>query len=792
MGDLSVGNRLDAVRAVWTEATDSEREYAKTRIIHQRVVRLTGLTRVDRLGLRRAQGYHKCGSGVDEDWVTAFRVLGRRDGVWVELAAAEGLERPVDGSWTWFELGGADVDGVIVELRGCGIDRGWTPWNLATGALRLEGERRTALAPRLERKLHVAACDLGGLPEGVEASREDGCVRYRAGDYTVGFRLDRPGLSWLSLGTETEAGLAQNLLWTSPIAFHQGPQLRPVGAAAVVAPTVRCVIDGTVAVKGNEVVYDVFAGDQHYRLAWRVRKDGLELEVERTATVDTEAWHATAWRMAFRNSVSPTHAIGALRREGETGGLTGPVWLNAPGFGTWRITPTGSEADVRCESWRKEDRNVVELQVGQSSTAAGTYRLPAGRFLGRFELRPERPPERLRDEAPAAVKRALARTFFTAPTFRADIGGLSNSGVSMPCPICMDTWSAVLPRLGRWAPGPGGDPMELLRVTVERWLEDGPGYAAGRLLHHGRLNEADDEYLMTGAAALRGVGDYLNEAADETWFADHETIIRSKIEAARARDLDGDGLIESPYRTGVSGTAQWSTCWLDVTSFGWKDAWANAILHGALRSLAEGFRRFGATGTAEELEAWQARLRASYRSTFWNDATGWLAGWRCRAGRLHDYAFLPVNGCAVHEGLLSADEGRAVMERLLAEAERVKLPDPALGLPINLWKIPDEDLADIMQGYPFGYYQNGGRTHSQSRHTIMALYAVGLDREADAWLERLCVGLAEARVFGGNQSGVDWRDWDDRPCGYEGLLTDQFGILEAILYRWGRSGTTSA
>ena len=50
----------------------------------------------------------------------------------------------------------------------------------------------------------------------------------------------------------------------------------------------------------------------------------------------------------------------------------------------------------------------------------------------------------------------------------------------------------------------------------------------------------------------------------------------------------------------------------------------------------------------------------------------------------------------------------------------------------------------------------------------------------------MCVGYAEARTFGGNKSGIDWRYWDDRPCGYEGLLTDQFGMLEVILSRYGK------
>ena len=114
------------------------------------------------------------------------------------------------------------------------------------------------------------------------------------------------------------------------------------------------------------------------------------------------------------------------------------------------------------------------------------------------------------------------------------------------------------------------------------------------------------------------------------------------------------------------------------------------------------------------------------------------------------------------------------------------MPDAVYGIPGNLRCIPDYDLADIMQGFPFGYYQNGGRNHSQARHFTMALYKTGFTKEADQLLSRMCVGYAEARTFGGNKSGIDWRYWDDRPSGYEGLLTDQFGVLEAILYRYGK------
>ena len=60
-----------------------------------------------------------------------------------------------------------------------------------------------------------------------------------------------------------------------------------------------------------------------------------------------------------------------------------------------------------------------------------------------------------------------------------------------------------------------------------------------------------------------------------------------------------------------------------------------------------------------------------------------------------------------------------------------------------------------------------------------------MTREGDYLLSRLCKGLADAAVYGGCRSGLDWRYWDGRPCGYEGLLTDQFGILNVALARYG-------
>ncbi|WP_414661592.1 glucosidase family protein [Horticoccus sp. 23ND18S-11] len=789
MGDLFTHATFAAGRAMWTRPSAHETDLPVRRIIHARVLRLAGRARLDRLGVRKGQGYHKCGSRQDLDWVSGLRVLAWQGGNWRELLHLPEVRKPADDETIWFALGGAEASAVSIEVRRSGIDEGWTPWNLALSAFVLEGELIDPLPPRLERVLDVAPVRLTGLAKGVRASLRDGEVRFATRDFEVGFHLARPGFSFLGLHTEDRANAGQNTLAVQPAFSLQGPRLQELGAVPVMAPAVRFDAVGRTTVRGSTVTYDFVAGSQHYRLAWRVTARGLTLRATRTGAREVVAWHSSAWTIALRNRVSPSQVLGQILPDGETGAVALPLLLNLPRFGTWKLASRTPGVFARSDCFRADDVNTLELKVGEQRTSEGVYRLRRGRHEAIFTLRPVAPPAVLRKNAPRVVQRALARTHFTALTYRADTGTLSNNGASMHCPICLDTWSAVTLPMGEILPG--FPATELLRTSLERWLDGGPGYAAGRLMQDGVAHDAADEYLMTDTAGLRGLADFLGHVADRAWFQRHRTRILQRIEAVRRRDLDGDGLIESAYRTGVSGTNQWSTCWYDVVSFGWKDAFANAILHGALRAFVPALQRLGAAREAQTIAGWADQLRTSFHPAFWNEQNGWYAGWRCREGKLHDHAFLAINGAAVALGLTDAARGRSILDRLLAETRRVGMPDAALGLPGNLWPIPDPDLADIMQGYPLGYYQNGGRTHAQTRYLVLALYQVGLAREADRLLERLCSGLADARVFGGNRSGVDWRHWDDRPCGYEGLLTDQFGILEAIFWRWGRGARTT-
>lgn len=785
MGDLAMRAAFSSCRAIWTLPMAGEEGAPARRIIHARTLQLHTPARLHRLGLKKTPGYHKCGSRQDLDWVTSFQLLVWTGTAWIAARSESGIS-PREDSPIWFDLGGREASAVLIEARRCGIDDWWTSWNLASGAFILEGEPLGAPAPRKERTIKLESLELGNLPEGLTAFTDAGEVRFKSRFLQVGFRLNRAGFSFLGIDEEGKGEVSTNVLKLQPGSFYQGIQLSPVGSVPVASTVLRHDVEGTACVDGNSVTYDVSipSAGQRYILQWKIFHDRIQLHAERIGQRALHAWKSSAWLIGLSSLASTSHVLGRIERLGETGNMGLPVLLHFPRFGTIRVSAKGKDASWRSDSERPLNLTTSELKLGEVLQPEGDYLLPEGRFEADIEFCVEQVSTPLTSDAPAQVLQAMQRCSLTALTYRADTGTLSNNGNSIHCPICMDNWSAIMTRMDRILPNLA--PVDLLRDSLERWLDGGPGYASGPLLQDGKVHEAEDEYLMTGTAGLLGLAEYLQHSGTPAWAKAFQRQIGKKLTQMRSRDLDGDGLIESKYRTGVSGTGQWSTTWMDVISFGWKDSWTNALLYPALCILARELPRLGLAELAKGLPDWAELLKKNYLPAFYNTKTGWLAGWRCAEDRLHDYGFLAVNGAAVCGGLLEPIEARTIIEKLWQESRRVQTPNPRFGLPISLWPIPDADLADIMQGYPHGFYGNGACTHSQSRHFVDALYCVGMKKEADFLLEHLCSSLAEGLVYGACKSGLDARYWDGWPCGYEGLLTDQFGILSSVLKRYGK------
>ncbi len=773
------------IRGIWTTPLSGEESAPANRIIHARLIRAASSFRLHRLGLRPATGYHKCGSSTQIDTVTDFRLLIWDRNRWDTLRDGRHLPHPPGSEPLWFDLGNTRARGAILQLRRCEIDQWWTSWNLAGGAPILEGEMEDSPPVPKDHRLIMEEVDLRRIGSGVTAERRAGEVRYRTGNFEVGFWLGRPGFSYLALDDSGKGRTSRNLLRSTPALFLQGPRLHTVGYDPLVSPVLHSPKHGTVRVRGTTVRYHLAleAAGQELVLEWKVMPDGIRFTLTRRGSHDIRVWESSAWTIVCHSEVTPVTALGTIVREGESGHLALPLLFHAPGHGTLRIGLRGGEGLCRFDSNRPLMFTALEMKTGEVPQPEGDYLLPRGEYRIDGHMVPFRYDAAVRRGTPRSIVRAVQRCACTSMSYRADTGTLSNNGNSIHAPLCMDNWSAVATELHELMPGLRA--TALLRDSLERWLDGGPGYASGGMVSGDDLHRAEDEYIMSGTACLLGLGELVGAEESATWVNRFAPQIALALAAMRARDVDGDGLVESSYRTGITGSRQWSTNWYDVVSFGWKDAFSNALLYRALAHLAHHLPRLGRSDLADGLKHWSDLLKESYAPAFFNQTTGWLAGWRCKRNLLHDYAFLSVNGAAVCSGVVDADRATSSIRALWDESRRVGMPDPHLGLPGNLWPISDTDMIELVQGKPMGFYINGGLTHSQSRHFVGALYKIGMRDEADRLLEALCSTLADGTAYGGCNSGIDWRYWDGGPCGYEGVLTDQFGILAVALQRYG-------
>jgi hypothetical protein len=789
-----------STRALWTSPLPEEVAAPPRRIIHARAVQSDEEMVLDRLGVRVAPGYHKCASGAERDRAVRGRVhTGTADG-WTTI-----LDFTTDDEDSWFPLEGLTATSVLVEIREAAVDRWWPGWNLVMGGLELQGRPPARWRPSSDRYLAVDGVDLAGLPAGVEATERNGEVRFRTRFLEVGFRLRSAGFAFLGLDADGGGATDRNLLQLPrsmdivrsgvypsgvyPVLrdqhaeyLAQGPRLTTVDgrrAAGFLALEQR----GSTTVQGSTVRYRLRnEGFGHaLDLTWRVHEDHLALEVRRTVSAPLRAWHSGVWHTATNNRVTPSTLLGGLTQVGETGGVTAPALWHFPRHGSLEVSVERGAVSLRADSVRPLDTNTCEIKVGEEPGVLGDHLIRAGTHEATLRFAVVRPdPPALRDDTPAPVRGALERHWVTSLAFRPDTATYSNNGASMHCTSLLNDLSSLSLRLP--PPVHGADPAELLRLSLERWLDGAPGYGSGRTSHGQHLLE--DEYVQIAADTLVALARYLEHRDDGSWLASRERPICDAVEAMRRRDVDGDGLVESTFRRGVTGEHQWSTAWADVLSFGWKDAWANAITYEAVRGLERAFVRLQRPDLLPLVDGWADRLQETYLAAFRNPETGWIAGWRSRDDELHDYAFPLVNGAACRTDLLDVGTARAVMQRLWDEFARVGYGDFRNGVPLNLRRVPEADIGGVVFGLPMGGYQQGGASHHRTRLFTDALFRVGMQEEGALVLESLSCTVADDSAFGGLGSGVDWRMWDGTPSGYEGQLAEGFSFFSTALDRY--------
>jgi hypothetical protein len=342
---------------------------------------------------------------------------------------------------------------------------------------------------------------------------------------------------------------------------------------------------------------------------------------------------------------------------------------------------------------------------------------------------------------------------------------------------------------------------DLIRQTLDRYVSTFLGYGqAGYKPFDGPPVENTQDFLDAKPSLLVAACRYVTGAEDFGWLERNYHRLKEWADAMLAEDRDGDGLLEY-YLSGNSGSyEQTRECpkirpanWWDTIGFGHKDAYSNALAYRAFRGMANLAHGLRQDKDAERYTLQSEKIRNNYFKTFYNPATGVLAGWKSADGRLHDYYFTFVNGIAISYGLVPEREANAIMDRMQAKFKEVGYNRFDLGLPGNLVPVRKEDYVhlDHTVGGPeledgsdgFQIYENGGATACWAYFYIQALYKLGRREEADAILFPMLESFdkGEFQGVGPNGRTKDWRAWDGTCWGYEGLLVDAYYTLLAVV-----------
>ncbi len=396
----------------------------------------------------------------------------------------------------------------------------------------------------------------------------------------------------------------------------------------------------------------------------------------------------------------------------------------------------------------------------------------------------------------------LRRGWMNIFQFRPDVACLSNNSISDNVLFCVYEYADQ----ALFTPPIFDDftAMDLVQTTLDSYFDGAFGYGGDRDI----FVDSDPAIVIAAWCVAHGGAIGSNASAGSVksaawvrmkWLARRIHSVENYADHIIAADVDGDGLAESKRSgncgSGIKGAGEWSSNWWDVVSFGWKDAYGNALDYRAFRCIAELERLLGRQDRAKLHSKRADMIRAVYYKTFYNPDTGVLAGWRSKDGALHDYWFPFIAGIACSYGLVTAQQGNAIMDKMQAKFSEVGYSNYRIGLPGNLVPIARKDYAGGgVMGQPskddgsdsFQIYENGGVTGSFVYFYLQGLYSLGRRAEADNILNAMLGGYRDGVYQNGVGSGVDWKRWDGTPCGYEGLLTDTYYALTA--YMTGRLG----
>lgn len=491
----------------------------------------------------------------------------------------------------------------------------------------------------------------------------------------------------------------------------------------------------------------------------------------------------------FNPEVNHTTLLGLTN---DNGSVNLPAILHFPDLGTFRISsnsalPIALSYDVKKhpEQQRNEDYIRVTFPPASAANQKIEYTLEVVAIYPKIKGIEQ-------DPRFDGFRRNWLSIFQLNPRLRV----LANNAASDPCAFTVYMYSSMATHTPPLAPGLTA--LDLVRQTLDRYISGLKAYGIAGFSQYDVTT-----YLDSYPSLLIAAHDYVRGSGDWVWLENNYSTLRGWASQMLATDRNSNGLIEY-VRSGNSGSWPWPrdmsislrpSNWWDTIGFGHEDAYANALAYRALQGMTE---LAGRNNRWQDVELYSARareLRSVYFDTFYNPATGILAGWKSADGKLHDYYFLFVNGAAITYGLIPDNQANKIMDRLLAKMKEVGYDRFEYGLPGNLIPIRQEDYTHLEKrwGGPekedgsdaFQIYENGGATSAFAYFTLDALYKLSRWQNGDMIMLPMLRAFENGGFQGRGPKGMtyDWKAWDGIPHGYEGLLVDGYQALLAILTR---------
>ncbi len=459
-----------------------------------------------------------------------------------------------------------------------------------------------------------------------------------------------------------------------------------------------------------------------------------------------------------------------------------PTYLAAPDFGTAYITRTGDAAAFY--------RRPSSLFPATSYAVDITPHLPTSED-GLNEIGPQ-PWHTTLHFAVQAVEPlpALLQSDARLPRFpkysldmvqwRPDTGVVSNSVMSIDCGLAMLFYAEQ----AVWAPHLEDNisPMELVGASVDQYFNGARGYMMPNVNVESPEWKSSREtaaYLViSGWYVIRTVG---GVPQANKWLKPMEAVT-DRIES----HFNRDGLIDEPGKE-----------WFDVYDFKGPDALTNAADYRAFLCMADVEALAGRPDLARRYRADAERIKAVYFKTFFNPATGVLAGWKSPDGKLHDYMFPWANGFAIYQGLVPKEQAKAILQTMLAKMQTIGFQSFQYGLPTNLIPMSPTDYFAKTSGAPkqadgkdtWQVYMNGGATSPYEYYFIQALYQTGLVDDAERLLWPLMQSYEKGTFNAGielpgqkqrNPVGSAFYTWDGSRGRGEGYLPEDWQGVDAL------------